>query len=150
MAKKSTPTAPRTIRKITLGNCGAQPTKGSVKEAEDRLFVLALIGDYKEGNTQYGDYVAFLGQFLAVNLATGEQFRASKAIFPGIVEEMLLTQVKQTIASGGVLQTRFNIGVEPSEKGSMGFAYNCVILDDGEDALAGLIAESREQGLLPA
>lgn len=82
-----------TVRKITLGTIGVQPDiEELLKKPGKRADLCDLYGvatKAKPGSSDYGPFVAFLGQFRAKRLADGQEFDSRKIIFPAFIEEEL-------------------------------------------------------------
>lgn len=80
-------------RKITLKTIGAQPDFEKLMKAEGKKMSLAhifgVITRSKPGQSDLGAFVKFLGQFKAVNTATGEIFESAAIILPRFLEEQL-------------------------------------------------------------
>lgn len=127
------PPQPNYPRKLTLKECGAQPSK------EDRakllldaklqiplLRIFGIAGAFKPGNSDHGPFVKFIGQFKAINLKTGEIFVASTMILPRFIEEQL-HGVLSAAASQSV-EFAFEIsaqGDQPGAKASAtGYTYS--------------------------
>lgn len=126
----------RVARKITVADVCGKIAKGSVTEPRNLMNVLARVTDMKPQETQYGPYIDFRGQFEAVNLETGEVHQGSRMIVPTIVEQELEAAFQSANAEGeGAVLAAFTIGVQPSERGSMGYEYTLEIAgtkDTGE------------------
>lgn len=84
---------PETLRKITLGTIGVQPDIEALMKADGKKLDLADIYGVatkaKPGQSDYGPFVAFLGDFRAVRLSDKATFQARKIIFPQFIEEEL-------------------------------------------------------------
>lgn len=111
------------VSKLSLKSLKAQPPKNSLKEGEahDIAVIYGIAGKAEAVQTSFGDSTRFVGDFKGKNLATGEVQRSTKTFLPGIVEEMLAQAVEEH--EGANVEFGFVIGVEFSEKGSMGYAY---------------------------
>jgi hypothetical protein len=112
------------LNKITVANVCGKIERSSVTEPYALMRVLALVSSMKEEETQYGPYMDFRGRFEATNLETGEVVESSRLIVPSIVEDLLAADVAalQNEGGGNVL-ARFEIGVKPSDRGSLGYQY---------------------------
>ncbi len=81
------------LRKITLKGIGAQcdveKLFGTEGKRLDLADVYGVATKAKPGQSDYGGYVAFLGQFRAINLETKQVFESSKCILPRFIEEEL-------------------------------------------------------------
>lgn len=120
MAKKSE----KTVEPSLLKKISTQTVYGKIKNEDKvepkslyRVFGLAV--GTKTGNTQYGDWSCFVGEFQAVNLATGEVFNSSKCFLPEIVEAGIMTQLSQAES----VKFAFEIGVKPNEEIVIGYEY---------------------------
>lgn len=87
------------LRKITLATIGAKPDFELLMKADgkrkDLADIYGVATKAKPGTSDYGPYVAFLGQFRAVNLETKQVYESSKAIFPQFIEEELFGALGQ-------------------------------------------------------
>lgn len=132
-------------RKITVSDVCGKIAKGSIKAPKALMNVLAKITSATAKETNFGPYLDFRGQFEAVNLETGEVLRGSRMIMPSLIEQELsaaLEEAKQT--DGGVVLAAFTVGVEPSERGTMGYAYTLSVAEIGGDEVADPFAGFRE------
>ena len=79
------------IRKITVKTvCGKVDfEKVMEKKQLDLMAVYGVARGMNPGASELGPYVAFIGDFRAVNLATGEEFASAKIIMPKIIEEQI-------------------------------------------------------------
>jgi len=117
-------------RKITVKEvCG----KIEKPEAQtDLMNVFARVTAMTPQETQYGPYIDFRGQFEAVNLATSEVFHGTRMIVPPIVEyliEAAIQQAQQDDQDDDVVLLAFVLGVEPSDNGSLGYAYTLKVAE---------------------
>lgn len=111
------------LPKLSLKGMKAQPAKNSVEVNKpfDIATIYGIAQKAESVTTTFGDSTRFSGSFKGANLTTGETFRSGKVFLPGIVEEMLADAVAD--APDGGVEFAFVIGVEHSDKGSMGYAY---------------------------
>jgi hypothetical protein len=116
------PKTRRVARKITISDVCGKVAKGSITEPKNLMNVLARVTSMKPQETQYGPYIDFRGQFEATNLETGEIHQGSRMIVPSIVEQELEAAFEGS-ESDGVILAAFTVGVQPSERGSMGYEY---------------------------
>lgn len=110
------------VSKITVASIGAQPKPHSVEEGEKRA-ICVFYGEARSskiGQTQFGDFLKFSGNFGAVNMKTGERFRSGSLILPAIMENILDSAIKET---EGAVQFAIEVGVKYSEKGNTGYEY---------------------------
>lgn len=112
------------VSKLSLKALNAQPGKNSVKEGEayDIAHLYGRTNKCETISTNYGDSTRFSGAFEGVNLKTQERAKSSRVFMPSVVED-LLAEAVAGLDEGALLDFAFVIGVEYSEKGSMGYAY---------------------------
>lgn len=118
---------PELLAKLSLKGMGAQPKARSLKEG-DKFAIAAIYGSasrHDVATSTFGDSVRFMGDFEGVTIATGQRYRSGKAFLPGIVEDILADAINGLDESKGQtsVEFAFEIGVEYSEKGNMGYQY---------------------------
>jgi hypothetical protein len=77
--------------------------------------VMRVIGEsrgYKTGNTAFGEFVSFTGQFRATNMETGEVFDGPNLFLPDVATGLMRAQHDN---SDGPIQFAFDIGVKPAD-----------------------------------
>jgi len=144
MAKKAA--APKTtiIAKITVAS-----VCGKIKKPTEDATLLRVYGvaiGTKGYKSTYGEGNSLVGDFKAINLSTGQEFRASKAILPGIAQDTLEAQLSQ----GGAAQFALDIGITPSDKGSFGYAYTASPALELEETTSSFAALESKMLPLPA
>ena len=77
--------------------------------------------DYFMNHTKFGENVGFKGDFVAVNLLTGEVFESSAIFLPKQFTETL--QAKLEATQGGEVQFSGVIKATESEKSPLGYAW---------------------------
>lgn len=112
--------------KSVIGNIKKHIPRDSEKEIligeEKVLFrVYGNIEGFKVGETNFGEFTEFQGNFEAVAIDTGEVFRSAKCFLPSIAEALLLPVVKNPDNVGGV-RFAFDIGIKGSAK-EVGYEY---------------------------
>jgi hypothetical protein len=121
--------------------------------ADGDQFLFRIIGravDVKKGNSDYGSWTAFSGDFRATLANTGEVFQSSKVFLPdsitGILESALASSV-------GGADFAFDVGVTEAET-PMGYQYtvaSLIAMTAESDPLAALLAQVAAQApALPA
>jgi hypothetical protein len=130
------PPAAPTRRVGLVSKLSTQTVWGKVERPAPDAGPVALFNIYgvthsiKRGATSMGEYTAFLGNFEAVNLKTGEVFAAGKAFLPRVVEEMVvgaLTAAQGADMSASV-QFALQVGIKPDAKNAYGYVYTCTPL----------------------
>lgn len=104
--------------------------------------VMRVIGEsrgYKTGNTAFGEFVAFTGQFRATNMATGEIYTGPNLFLPDVASGLMRAQHD---SSEGPIQFAFDIGVQPAST-PHGYEYTVTpLMEPSEsDPLAALEAK---------
>lgn len=116
--KTEQPKAPemRLLKKISVST-----VCGKIEDKTERalLHVYGVTHGVKQGQSDYGPWISFVGNFAAVNLETGEEFRAGKLFLPEIAEIMLHSQ----LAEADSVQFAFEIGIIESKKSAIGYEY---------------------------
>jgi len=99
--------------------------------------VLGIATGVKTGESTYGPWVAFLGQFRAIRNSDNEVFQAGQCFLPAMASNLMLPVVNQHGDTG--VEFAFDIGVVPAEN-AIGYEYFAEpIVESGEtDALAAL------------
>ena len=122
----------RIVKKITTRVVCGKPSiekliehnKVHGKEAVMPLFnVIGMASDSVAGLTDTGPYVRLLGQFKAVNVESGEEFRSGAAILPGSANDMVYGALKGLGEGGGAVEFAFRIGVQRDESTPTGYVY---------------------------
>jgi len=107
--------------KTVYGSVNAKtPEDASVKKHKGALYrVFGIANDVRHGESTYGTYTEFRGDFRAVNMHTGVEFGAGKCFLPTIASNLLEGQFSDDMSS---VQFAFDIGVKASEQ-QAGFEY---------------------------
>jgi hypothetical protein len=93
------------LRKLTIKNCGW--TVANIKDAVsavdegERVDLLKVVGKTTaatSGQTPLGTFHQLIGDFFAINTATGETFKASKCILPNFIAETLTAALEKSPA----------------------------------------------------
>jgi hypothetical protein len=125
-------------RKVSLlSKLSTATVYGRIERPADGAPPKALFNIYgvthsiKRGQTTMGEYTAFLGNFEAVNLDTGEIFAGGKAFLPRVVEEMVVGALASAQAGGDVsasVQFALQVGIRTEPKNAYGYVYTCTPL----------------------
>lgn len=142
------------VSKLSLKALKAQPAKNSIEPGKPRdiAHIYGRTNKCETVTSNFGDSTRFSGAFEGVNLATGERFKSSRTFLPNIVED-LLAEAVSGLDEGAFLDFAFVIGVEHSEKGSMGYAYTVrplVDLKESDELSALRDVSANELRALPA
>jgi len=110
-------------RKLTLRTVGL--TKGAIIKAlpdSGSVGLMRIAGETteaKQGQTEKGEFTRLLGDFVAVNLLTGEKFSANQAILPSFISEPLAASLRVSQAVGFALE----IGAVLEEESAVGYRF---------------------------
>jgi len=102
--------------------------------------------------TTFGDSVGFHGDFKAVDMNTGEEFRAGACYLPDVAESMLSSAMD---ANDGVVEFAFEIsiiGVKGRTEGEVGkYEYRCKpLMSAAENDPLALLETRLKQGMIAA
>lgn len=143
------------LRKITIATVAGK-VKGNAElmkkiieadgQAVGLMDVFGIASKGKPGETQFGEFVKFVGQFRAVNLATGEVFAAPACILPTFLADDIYGAM--TAGGEGVrnAQFAFRIGVFYAPESVTQYQYDAqpLIQPAEADALALLEKQAQE------
>lgn len=101
---------------------------GDVKSRE--LYTVIGIARKADGKeTDYGTATKFVGNFSAVNLQTGEEFRSGAAYLPGAAGDMLYGAM-----GGDPVEFGFKIGIELDNSAATGYIFTVEsLIEPGEN-----------------
>lgn len=112
----------KVLRKITVKSVYGGVDVEKVLAAPNKLLpvmqVYGIVTDSKEGASDYGDYIKFLGQFRAINMETGEMFRAATMLLPKFLEDEL-----RGIMSSGAVNAEFAVQINATYDKSAATKY---------------------------
>jgi len=136
-----------------LKKISAKNLFGKIEAPEKAIELFALYGvanGTKTGKSQFGDWIAFTGDFEAANMETGESFRAPVCFLPQPAQGMLEAALMKN--SDGV-EFSFIVGIKPADN-AFGYEYTVrpVKAANQSDALTALREMTQEAMLktLPA
>lgn len=106
------------LSKITAKKIGIQPRKGT-KFPENYNEVLAtLFGiarSYSTGQSDFGTYQKFAGDFEATRTGDGETFRSARLILPPIIANQLQTAIDANTDEKSGIQFAVELGIKYSD-----------------------------------
>ena len=138
--------------KSVCGNPELQPLemtdengqKKTVLRGVEKLYMrlVGVVRKYETVTSQYGDSVAFAGEFRAVNLLTGEVYNGGKLFLPNVAESFVYNAfLNQEMVEGfNGLELAFDLGIKPSNT-AMGYEYTVkpLIEQTATDRLAAML-----------
>lgn len=105
------------LRRITTRLSSMTPTERAEAGREKRtpiLTVFGIVNRVKADLSDLGEFYRFFGDFKAVDCVTGEEHVAPQAIFPGVLQDLLVGQMNGDVSA---VEFAGTLGVEP-DKGS--------------------------------
>lgn len=134
------------LRKITASTvCG----KIEKTDKPQRLcLIYGTANRVKTGTSQFGPWVQLVGQFEAVNLATGQVFTSPYCILPDKVVNEVIAGAIESGQTG--VEFAYEFGIKPS-KSPVGYDYTAkpIVKEQDNDALASLRAKIPQALLAP-
>lgn len=111
--------------------------------------IVGVVRTQKDGQTDYGTYVEFGGNFGATN-HKGETFRSPKCILPEPAQS-LLSEALASAGEGNAVELAFDFHAEP-DAGDRGYKFACTPLmqQPEDDPVTRLAALTNEKYALPA
>lgn len=112
------------LRKLTVAAVFGKITIAKLAEAKDGLIELCdmwgVITRAKPGESAHGPYVRFIGQFRAMNLETGQCFKAPVILLPRFLEEEVAGGVAD---STGNVEFAFRLYAKLDEDAATKYVY---------------------------
>jgi hypothetical protein len=119
-----------------MGSDGKPVTREvSRVKSVDVFAVYGTAHRHEIGNTQFGDYVSFIGAFEAVRLSDGEQFQSTRVIFPPIADTIALDTYMRAKKGDEMAEVNFAfvIGLDPDDRAATGYKFTCKPVNAGEE-----------------
>jgi hypothetical protein len=143
--------AAKLIRKLStktvvgiLKNVVFESLKAETVKDGDRLDVMTLVGiikTFKQGESDYGLYTEFKGQFEAQSLigdTAGQTFRAAKCFLPEVATDLLLEKINEVAEANdgaiGDIQVAVKVVAVVDETANTLYGYEVEPLIDVEEA----------------
>jgi hypothetical protein len=89
---------------------------GGVKEIYK---ILGIVTSLKTGESQYGQYVEFNGNFFATNCVTGEQFESGKCFLPDPLPGM----IQSALANNDSVEFALSVSIKRRDDLAIGYEY---------------------------
>lgn len=114
------------LRKLTVKNCGL--TVAAIKKAIEPLengkgiALLKVVGKSStamSGQTALGPFIAFGGDFFAINLTSGEAFKSGKCILPNFIAEPLENALRESPS----VEFALEIGAKKNDTSVTGYEF---------------------------
>ncbi len=144
--KKGAVTALRKLTTLTI--LGEKMHRPAVKE-EYLYRITGTITGIKTGETQYGNWVGFKGNFVA-RRHDGKLFAAPAAFVPQPMQDMFEAAILGQEAEGLVASVRFGLDISVIQAdSSVGFEYKCVPVIEMASEGQSLLESTLEETPLP-
>ena len=142
------------LRKITIKTTGWDKTtiiKALPEQAGAELALLRIAGEVLEarlGQTDKGEFLRLMGEFVAQNIVTGAQYRANQAILPSFIADSMGAALRTAQAVGFALE----IGAKVDPTAIVGYVYTVKSLQPAEpsDRMKRLMQAAGMKPALPA
>lgn len=108
--------------------------------------VFGIASGIRTGQSNFGDWLAFTGDFGAINLETGEAYRGPQVFIPQPAQGML----EAALQKAETVEFSFEIGLKPSKKGTLGFEYTVRPIKEAADSDAFTALADMSRADLPA
>ncbi len=129
------------IKKLsTLKIMGKKPRLNEDEKTRDLYQVVGIASGKKTGESDFGLWCSLTGNFAAVNLSTGEQFRSGVLFLPDVALDPILGQMDAGATS---VEFGFTISIVEDEKSATGYVYTAMPLmaPDQNDPLEALTSK---------
>lgn len=109
---------------LKRGDDGAANIKKLIETGHEKIFrISGYVTGVASKNTQYGESVALLGQFIAQNLVTGELFKSSKAYMTKDFAENVAGQFKSRSDQNNGIEFKAEVSVVKDSSVATGYSY---------------------------
>ena len=109
------------VNKVTVKSvCGTPKVLGD--DTHDLMTITGVANKVRTGESNYGAFTVFQGDFEGVNCATGEIFRGAECCLPAVAESLLVNALAASELRG--VEFAFKISARASVKpGGAGYEY---------------------------
>ncbi len=107
--------------KSVCGNIKKMVASDEIKEPTPIMRVFGMASRVLTGESDFGPWVAFIGQFKAINLLDGTEYQSGKAFLPDVASDLLEGAVSSSEA--GSVEFGFDILAVPDEESATGYIY---------------------------
>lgn len=106
--------------------------KGDIPEGQkvNLIRVIGIADGIKVGTSTYGEWIAFTGQFVAIDLRTGEEHRSGQLFLPDTATDVLAPVVRAQ--NGAPVEFAFDIGATSTDT-EVGYEYNVTPLVEAKE-----------------
>ncbi len=129
------------VKKLSVKKViGAKPKfDDEDQKTKDVMQVVGVASGMKTGTSDNGDWTALTGNFAAVNLETGEQFRSGVCFIPDVALDPIVGQLNQGVTA---VEFGWTISIKRDENAATGYVYTArpLIEADENDPLEQLVS----------
>jgi len=117
--------------KSIVGNVKVMVRDGEIKDGQNVMRAYGTASTVIGGDSDYGPWIAFKGNFKAENLLTGEVVASGKLFLPEVGSDLLEGAVN---GCDGQVEFAFDIGVKYDDDSATGYIYTATpLLEAAED-----------------
>jgi len=139
------------LKKLSFKTVVGKVNRRELPEDGSPMLVMRVIGVANKlvtGNSDYGTFAGFLGNFEATNVASGEVFRSGKMFLPTVCSSLLEAAIAAN--NGANVEFGFDIGVKEADN-SVGYEYTATpIIEASETDPVSLLKSRISAPALPA
>lgn len=140
------------LKKLSYKTVCGKINRRELPEDKSTLHVMRVIGVANKlvtGNSDFGAFVGFLGNFEATNVKTGEVFRSGQMFLPPIASNLLEAAIAH--AEGKNVEFGFDIGVKEDDASAVGYIFTATpLIDAGESDPVAMLKSRITAPALPA
>lgn len=109
---------------------GGKPKLKEGEKSRNLYNVMGIASNTKTGETDHGPWCALTGNFAAINLETGEQFRSAVVFLPDIALDMVRGQLD---TGANAVEFGFMIAIKEDEQSATGYVYTATPLMEPDE-----------------
>jgi len=142
------------LSKITTKDCGFSKTSiqkllSDLDDGDevDLYKVAGIVSDARPGQSSMGEFVKFIGEFVATRTDGKGSFSSGVAIFPKVAENLLFGHVRQSTEQNQSLEFSALVRAKKDETSAVGYTFTIQPLTElrASDRLANLLQRSQMQ-----
>lgn len=126
-----------------VGKISVKTVFGKVEKPAEKFAAIRFLGIARRmstGESQFGPWVKFHGDFQAINLTTGEEFVAKQALFPAVISDDLAAMLADE--SVNEASFGFDLYIAPNDA-PIGYEYSAEsLIEQQESNPLALLAQS--------
>lgn len=132
--------------KVLVGNVKAYIKELQDGQTIDLYRVIGVAAGLKTGTSNYGDWTALTGQFVAeavVGAKAGQRFRTGQLFLPDVALNMV-APIVENLDKGESVELAFMIGIQADDTAQAGYTYTAEFLVEPKenDPLEALMAKA--------